>query len=156
MCDRADRAETQSTSQVWDQSFRSKQTVIDLEGGPIIGRLKPFEIHSRGRATLKVTTTIRLTVFCVMSLGFPVYAHSAAKRLDAFAAVGLPSRIDFVTPQQPVQVQPRGWQFAPPFKSDLSPDSARAVDELYSQLMREYLGCSSVTTHSPGRRCKVP
>jgi hypothetical protein len=38
--------------------------------------------------------------------------------------------------RQRTRVQPQAWEFMPPYgKPDLSPESARAVDELYHKLM---------------------
>lgn len=40
------------------------------------------------------------------------------------------------TARQGVRVQPRAWEFAPPYRQpDLSPESARNVDRLYDELI---------------------
>ena len=155
MCNRVDRARSYLNSKAWKEELRIEQTDrVNIREG--VGRATiPARIQSCLQVTLKVAGTLLLTAVGVVSFGFWVWAYSAAAGPDASGAVELPSPIEFMMPQRPVRVQPRAWEFAPPYKSDLSPDSARAVDELYGQLMREPSNCSPATVHSLGRLCKA-
>jgi hypothetical protein len=65
--------------------------------------------------------------------------QASAAGLDAVESPAIvsstPARA--LTPREQVRVQPRAWEFAPPYgRSDLSPERARTVDELYIELMR--------------------
>ena len=94
-----------------------------------------------------------LTAAGVVSFGFSVWAYNVAAGPDHAGMGELLFPTELVTPQQVVRVQPRAWEFRAPYQSDLSPDSARAVDQLYNQLMREYPSCSPATMRATGRQC---
>jgi hypothetical protein len=143
-------------SKVWKQlQIERTERLKTREDGAVGLPTIPVRMQSCLQVTLKVAGTLLLTTVGVVSFGFWVWAYGAAAGPYASGAIAPPSPIEFVLPEQPVRVQPHSWKFAPPDKSDLSPDSVRVVDELYGQLMREYSNCSAATLHSPGRLCKA-
>jgi hypothetical protein len=82
------------------------------------------------RAVIQTALYSALTRAYDIHAAFGQPAHAAFESLSGFAGA-----------QQPARVQPRAWEFSPPYHApDLSPDSARAVDELYEQLMRGHRG----------------
>ena len=95
--------------------------------------------RSPTRAILIVSVGLALLTVGVACVAVTFGAHGADRSgqpsaLHPCDLTGLPPR---------VQVQPRAWEFAPPMRnSDLSPDSARTVDQLYDQLMRSIPRCS--------------
>jgi hypothetical protein len=153
MCNRVDRTRGYLNSKVWKEKFRIEQT-DRANIREAVGWTIPEKIQSCLQVTLKVASILLLTAVGAVSFGFWVWVYSAAARPEASGAVELPSQIEFM-PQHPVRVQPRAWEFAPPYKSDLSPDSARTVDELYDHLMREPSNCSPATVHALGHLCKA-
>jgi hypothetical protein len=143
-------------SKVWeelriDRTERVKAREDGAVGLPTI----LVRMQSYLQLTLKVAGTLLLAAVGAVSFGFWVWAYGAAAGPYASGAIEPPSPIEFVLPDRSVRVQPDAWEFAPPYKSDLSPDGARAVDELYGRLMREYSNCSQATLHSPERLCKT-
>jgi hypothetical protein len=67
--------------------------------------------------------------------------QASAAGLDAVESPAIvsstPASAPALAPREQVRVQPRAWEFAPPYgRSDLSPERARTVDELYIELMR--------------------
>ena len=71
---------------------------------------------------------------CVIAL--VLRAHGAELHADRSGTIESSFAAEPAALRQPVRVQPRASQFAAPYKPDVSPESARAVDQLYDELMR--------------------
>jgi hypothetical protein len=65
-------------------------------------------------------------------------ASAAGLDADESRAIGPPAPAPTLARRAQGRVQPRAWEFAPPFgKPDLSPERAQIVDQLYVELMRQ-------------------
>ena len=65
------------------------------------------------------------------------WAFSAELGADGSGAIGSPEPHASPTRRDQVRVQPRAWEFTPPYgRHDLTSEHARVVDELYAELMR--------------------
>jgi hypothetical protein len=99
-------------------------------------------LRSRVRAALKSSANFVLAAVAAGIFALSPCAYGAGLGADPFDTVGSGSSVERVAPRPGVRVQPRAWEFMPPYHDpDLSPDSARAVDQLYDKLMRRTSGC---------------
>ena len=83
-------------------------------------------------------------------------AYAAGLDGDRTAAIvpAIPTTSETRQPQ--ARVQPRAWEFAPPYgKPDLSPENARRVEQLYVEVMRAAPpGCARAAINAQqGGRC---
>jgi hypothetical protein len=125
----------------------SNDNGVDAGGSQTV--LKSF--RSRTQEMLKASVGLAPVIVGVGCIAIAFGAYGA----DPSEEVGAVSRFGSVSPPPPVRVQPRAWEFAAPWRdSDLSPESARAVDQLYEEVMRGTLRCVRSAEHAPtGGQC---
>src|ERR1700722_16106736 len=126
----------------------SPRTSRSHDGGVEVGGSSAVlkSLRARTHDIVKVSVGLALVTIGVGCIAITFGAYGA----DQSDGIGALPTFDPVTPQPPVRVQPRAWEFAPPGRgSDLSPESARAVDQLYEELMRGPWRCHTPT----GGRC---
>jgi hypothetical protein len=126
---------------------RSNNNGIVVGGSPAVRKSLRVRMHDM----VRISVGLALVTVGVGCIAITLGAHGA----DNSDGIGALSTFDPVTTLPPVRVQPRAWEFRAPGRgSDLSPESARAVDQLYEQLMRGTLRCGRTVEHTPtGGRC---
>jgi hypothetical protein len=124
------------------QASRSHDSGVEVGGSPAV----PKSLRARTHDIVKISVGLALVTVGVGCIAITFGAYGA----DQSDGIGAWSTYEPVTPRPPVRVQPRAWEFGPPGRgSDLSPESARAVDQLYEELMRGPSRCHAPT----GGRC---
>jgi hypothetical protein len=107
-------------------------------------------LQAMNRRRISVLAALVLAVASAPVVAIPLSRASAESRSERSDAPA-PSSSSLATRRDRVRVQPRVWEFTPPYGTpDLSPESVRELELLYDRLIRRAEPrCSQPGTSTP-------